>query len=439
MATLLSNPSPTRSRKLKDNKHGLIPHFFLFQAVLLLCSFALQKQSNIGSVIIFMNTKIFSDATLVAKEAASFIAAEARAAVAERGCFTMAVSGGKTPWIMLRALAEEEVPWEQVHIFQVDERIAPAGSADRNLTHLQESLLSHTPLKQENIHPMPVNSPNPEEGASEYAQLLGTLAGAPILFDLVHLGLGPDGHTASLIPNDSVLKVIDRDVALTGVYQNHRRMTLTYPVINRSRKILWVVTGQEKTEALRHLLNRDGCIPSGLVQQENATLFADAAAAGSLDFSLWKKPSLNVGIASDHGGFELKEELIKRLQFLGYVVTDFGASSLVPEDDYPDYVIPLAKAVAQGTLDRGIAICGSGVGAAVCANKVRGARAALIHDHFSAKQGAEDDHMNIICMGGRTIGLEVAWDLIQTFLQSHYSQADRHLRRLAKVDLVSSI
>lgn len=140
-----------------------------------------------------------------------------------------------------------------------------------------------------------------------------------------------------------------------------------------------------------------------------------------------------VGLATDHGGFGLKEELLGRLQAAGYEVVDFGAHELASGDDYPDYVVPLAKAVASGELERGIAICGSGVGASVCANKIHGIRAALIHDHFSAKQGVEDDHMNILCMGGRTVGPEVAWDLVQTYLSAEYSGEARHLRRLEKV------
>jgi ribose 5-phosphate isomerase B len=142
---------------------------------------------------------------------------------------------------------------------------------------------------------------------------------------------------------------------------------------------------------------------------------------------------MKVGIATDHGGFALKEELIAKLRATGHEVTDFGAHSLTPGDDYPDFVVPLADAVVASNVERGIAICGSGVGAAVCANKVKGIRAALIHDHFSAKQGVEDDHMNILCMGGRTVGPEVAWDLVQTYLAAEYSQAERHLRRLGKV------
>jgi ribose 5-phosphate isomerase B len=142
---------------------------------------------------------------------------------------------------------------------------------------------------------------------------------------------------------------------------------------------------------------------------------------------------MRVGIATDHGGFGLKEELLGQLRAAGHEVIDFGAYSLASNDDYPDFVIPLAKAVVAGEVERGVAICGSGVGAAVCANKIIGAHACLIHDHFSAKQGVEDDHMNILCMGGRTVGPAVAWDLVQTYLAAKYSDEPRHLRRLGKV------
>lgn len=142
---------------------------------------------------------------------------------------------------------------------------------------------------------------------------------------------------------------------------------------------------------------------------------------------------MRIGIATDHGGFNLKEELLGQLRAAGHEVVDFGAHRMSEGDDYPDYVVPLALAVATGKVDRGVAICGNGVGASVCANKIRGVRAALIHDHFSAKQGIEDDHMNILCMGGRTLGPAVAWDLVQTFLAAKFSQAERHLRRLGKV------
>jgi len=147
---------------------------------------------------------------------------------------------------------------------------------------------------------------------------------------------------------------------------------------------------------------------------------------------------MRVGIATDHGGFGLKSELVARLREAGHEVIDFGAHTLDPIDDYPDFVVPLARAVVAGQVQRGVAICGSGVGASVCANKVAGVRAALIHDHFSAKQGVEDDHLNILCMGGRTVGPAVAWDLVQTFLAAEFSRADRHLRRLGKVAQMES-
>ncbi len=142
---------------------------------------------------------------------------------------------------------------------------------------------------------------------------------------------------------------------------------------------------------------------------------------------------MRIGIATDHGGFGLKEELLARLRAVGHEITDFGAYDLDPADDYPDFVVPLAMAIVAGKVERGLAICGSGVGASVCANKVKGVRAALIHDHFSARQGVEDDHMNILCMGGRTVGPEVAWDVVEAFVAAKYSRAERHQRRLGKV------
>ena len=147
---------------------------------------------------------------------------------------------------------------------------------------------------------------------------------------------------------------------------------------------------------------------------------------------------MRIGIAADHGGFGLKSELMPQLRAGGHEIVDFGAHDANPGDDYPDFVIALSREVAAGTIDRCIAICGSGVGASVCANKIPGVRAALIHDHFSARQGVEDDHMNVLCMGGRTVGSAVAWDLVQTFLTAEFSQAERHLRRLGKVTSLES-
>lgn len=227
-----------------------------------------------------MKIEILADADAVAREGAAVIAAEARAAVAARGRFIVAVSGGHTPWQMLRALAAQDVPWKSVHVAQVDERIAPAGDADRNLTHLRQSLLEHAPLPPEQIHAMPVEAPDLDAAAAQYARTLEELAGRPPVLDLVHLGLGPDGHTASLVPGDPVLDVMDRDVALTGIYQGRRRMTLTYPMLDRCRRILWLVTGSEKVGMLARLRAGDRAIPAGRVRRDRALILADRAAAG---------------------------------------------------------------------------------------------------------------------------------------------------------------
>jgi len=227
-----------------------------------------------------MQIEVLKDADAVASRAAGIIAEQARAAVAARGRFLMAVSGGHTPWVMLRELANRQVPWESVHVFQVDERIAPAGDADRNLTQLRKTLLENAPIAPSHIYAMPVEESDPDAAAAGYSRTLEQLAGSPPVIDLVHLGLGPDGHTASLIPGDPVLQVMDRDVAITGVYQGRKRMTLTYPVINRARQILWVVTGEEKVKPLTQLENGDTSIPGGRIRREGALVLADETAAG---------------------------------------------------------------------------------------------------------------------------------------------------------------
>jgi 6-phosphogluconolactonase len=231
-----------------------------------------------------METRILADAGAVATEAARLIAVEARTAVAARGRFVMAVSGGKTPWAMLSALADEDLPWSGVHVVQVDERVAPADHTERNLTHLHESL-GRAPLAEHHLHAMPVEHADLEAAARSYGRLVEQIAGTPPVLDLVHLGLGADGHTASLVPGDPVLDVTDADVALTGVYQGRRRMTLTYPILNRARRVLWVVTGSDKGGPLERLLKGDVSIPAGRVRQDQALVLADRAAAGALDIS----------------------------------------------------------------------------------------------------------------------------------------------------------
>jgi 6-phosphogluconolactonase len=237
-----------------------------------------------------MRIEGLADADSVARAGAAFTAEQARAAVAARGRFIMAVSGGHTPWQMLRELADQHLPWANVHVVQVDERVAPAGHPDRNLTHLRESLLAHCPLPPEQVHAMPVESADLDSASRGYATTLQQIAGTPAVLDLAHLGLGPDGHTASLVPGDPVLDVSDVDVALTGPYQGRRRMTLTYPMLNRARRIVWLVTGREKAEMLARLSAGDRSIPAGRIRQDDAVMLADHDAAGALQLHSFTAP-----------------------------------------------------------------------------------------------------------------------------------------------------
>jgi 6-phosphogluconolactonase len=200
---------------------------------------------------------------------ASYVAELAREAVSVHGRFTFAVSGGKTPWAMFAELAKENMPWADVELFQVDERVAPEGDPDRNLTHLRDSI-QDAPAR---VHPMPVNDPDLDVAAAAYATVL------PQQFDLVHLGLGPDGHTASLVPGDPVLEVTDALVAVTQLYQGHQRMTLTYPALTRADQLLWLVTGADKQDPLARLLAGDETIPAGRVLAMRSLVLADEAAA----------------------------------------------------------------------------------------------------------------------------------------------------------------
>jgi 6-phosphogluconolactonase len=209
------------------------------------------------------------DAAAVAAGGAGYVARLARTKVSEHGRFTFAVSGGHTPWAMFAELKDEDMPWAQVELFQVDERVAPDGDPDRNLTHLRESI-GDTPAT---VHPMPVTDPDLAAAAAAYAAVL------PARFDLVHLGLGPDGHTASLVPGDPVLEVTDALVGVTQPYQGHRRMTLTYPALARADQLLWLVTGADKREPLAKLLAGDESIPAGRVMAARSVVMADQAAA----------------------------------------------------------------------------------------------------------------------------------------------------------------
>ena len=214
----------------------------------------------------------------VASAGANFISARVTEAIAERGQFTIALSGGSTPWIMLARLAEQELPWDRVKVFQVDERAAPDGDPERNLVQIREHFADRISLPTENLYAMPVISEDLNRGARQYEQTLVELAGGKPVIDVIHLGLGGDGHTASLVPGDPVLEVSDCDVATTQTYNGRRRMTLTYPIINRARHILWLITGEGKAEMLRRLIQGDDDIPAGRISQTQATVLADDAA-----------------------------------------------------------------------------------------------------------------------------------------------------------------
>ncbi len=226
-----------------------------------------------------MTVEVLPDAEAVARRAAEAIAEQARSAVAARGCFTLAVSGGATPRRLFGALSGKAVPWPHVHLFQVDERIVPADDPDRNSRELVANLVSRVPLIADHVHAMPVEDADLEAAARRYAATLGTLAGVPPVLDLIHLGLGTDGHTASLVPGDAVLSISGTDVALTGFYKGTRRMTMTLEAINRARRILWVVVGRDKGPAVARLVAGDPAIPAGRVRRDRALLLVDSAAA----------------------------------------------------------------------------------------------------------------------------------------------------------------
>ena len=227
-----------------------------------------------------MRTEVLPDPGAVATRAAERIARVAREAVTERGRCALAFSGGTTPWAALRALAGEDVPWDRVHLFQVDERVAPPGDPERNFSHLKEALIDRIAIPSANVHPMPVDEEDLDEGARRYEANLRHIAGTPPVLDLVQLGLGEDGHTASLFPGDPVLQVVESDVAVAGLHKGRGRMTLTFPAIDRARCILWLVTGSGKRAALERLRAGDRSIPAGRVRGERGILLADKAATG---------------------------------------------------------------------------------------------------------------------------------------------------------------
>ena len=230
-----------------------------------------------------MRIDLIAEQQPLAERGAQLLAEAARDTIRQRGRFLLAVSGGTAPWVMFEAFSKHSVEWDKLHLFQVDERAAPDDDPDRNFKHLRESLIDRVPIPSANVHAMPVTESDLDAAAEKYATTLRQVIGANPVLDLVHLGLGPDGHTASLVPGDPVLDVTDRDVAITGVYQGRKRMTLTYPMLNRASKILWQVTGANKVEALAKLMKGDHSIPAGRIESARAVLIADLAAAAKID------------------------------------------------------------------------------------------------------------------------------------------------------------
>jgi 6-phosphogluconolactonase len=225
-----------------------------------------------------MKTELFPTADQVAAGAAAYLEQEIRVALTHQKSFSLAISGGRTPWEMLKILSKADLPWKRVNLFQVDERVAPDGHADRNLTQLFQAIAGTPMVTQLRIFPMPVLAEDLEEGCREYTQVLDEVTEGKGL-DLIHLGLGSDGHTASLVPGDGVMEVQDRLVACTqNTYQGRIRMTLTYPLLNSAKQLLWIVTGSEKQEMVQRLLQKDQSIPAGSIRQENALLMVDQAA-----------------------------------------------------------------------------------------------------------------------------------------------------------------
>ncbi|MFO7960681.1 MAG: 6-phosphogluconolactonase [Nitriliruptoraceae bacterium] len=219
----------------------------------------------------------------LAERGAQVLASALQEAVEQRGRATLAVSGGSTPGAMLAALARHPMPWEQVHIVQVDERIAPDGHPDRNLVLLHERFLAAVPGTAPSVHAMPVTAADPDNAARRYAALLVELAGDPPVLDVVQLGMGPDGHTASLVPADPVLAVGDRDVAVTGPYQGRRRLTCTFPLLSRARQRVWLLSGAAKADALARVLAGDRTLPAARIPRRASRWLVDRAAAAELD------------------------------------------------------------------------------------------------------------------------------------------------------------
>jgi 6-phosphogluconolactonase len=228
-----------------------------------------------------MKLDVFPTPEAVAQKATTIIVKLAQERICSTGRFLFAMSGGTTPWKVLRQLADTTLMWEAIELFQVDERIAPAGDPQRNLTKINETLLNSISPRPVQVHAIPVEFASPKFVAEAYTQSLRERCGTPPILDLIHLGLGEDGHTASLLPDDPARKSL-APVTVSKQYQGLHRITMTYPTINAARQRLWIITGAHKRPMLERLYHGDSSIPAGLVERENSIILADKEAAGKL-------------------------------------------------------------------------------------------------------------------------------------------------------------
>ena len=367
--------------------------------------------------------------------------------IAVQGRFTIVLSGGLTPkgiyQCMARSSFRKKFQWEKIHFFFSDERWVSKEDQKSNYRMVSKALFSKVKIPDENIHSIQTKDCTLQESACKYEKNICDFFKLKNdefpRFDLILLGLGLDGHTSSLFPGNAALLANSRlAIDVTDKKLTEERVTLSLPVINLADMVIFVVSGEIKAGIVHQVLENDGSAiyPANEIQPTHGKLcwFLDMEAASQIknpnDFI---KTPKRIGIAADHAGYQLKEELAKLLREANFEVIDFGDQKLNLDDDYPDYVVPLAHAVAEGQVDRGVAICGSGVGVCIAANRVAGVRACLITEEFSARQGVEDDNLNVICLGSIETKKKRAWELISIFLASQFSGASRHQRRLAKV------
>ena len=367
--------------------------------------------------------------------------------IAIQGRFTIVLSGGSTPKGIYRCMVMQPYrkmfQWEKIHFFFSDERWVSREDKKSNYRMVNRVLFSKVNIPKSNIHPIQTKDCTLQESSLKYEQDISNFFELKNdefpRFDLILLGLGLDGHTSSLFPGNEALLAKSRlAIDVSDKKLTEQRVTLSLPVINMADMVIFVVSGEPKAGIVHQVLENDGITiyPANEIQPIQGELcwYLDKDAASQINnLNIFNKTPKRIGIAADHAGYGLKEELSQLLRDANFEVIDFGDQKLNLDDDYPDYVVPLARAVAGGQVDRGVAICGSGVGVCIAANRVAGVRACLITEEFSAQQGVEDDNLNIICLGSIETKKEHAWKLVSIFLASHFSGAQRHQRRLSKV------